>query len=212
MKKYATMYRDVGEDTPALIMIHGRGSSGDEFISFAPHLGVDDFSVLAPNAPDRRWYPYSFIAPVEENRPALDHSLALIDEAVQEIVGAGVPERGIAFLGFSQGACLALEYAARNARRYGGVIAFTGGLIGRDLEESRYGGNFDGTPVYIGTSDPDPHVPVTRVRESEKLLKSLGAEVEVQVFPNMGHGIVEEEIEKAKGVLENVRKWMKNVR
>ena len=183
-----------------MIMIHGRGSSGADFITFAPELEVDDFAVIAPNAPGRTWYPFSFMAPAADNAPHLENSLKIIGDIVDMGVENGVAHSDIYFLGFSQGACLTLEYAARNARRYGGVVAFTGGLIGAVLDPKKYAGNFDGTPIYLGTGNPDPHVPEERVQESASVLREMGGHVLVDVFTGMGHTIILEEIERANDI------------
>jgi phospholipase/carboxylesterase len=185
-----------------LVMVHGRGASAEDILSLAAHLPVNDFTLTAPQAPGNTWYPYSFIAPQEQNQPHLDNSLEIIDKIVKSAQAQGIANRDIIFLGFSQGACLSLEYVTRNARRWGGVIAFTGGLIGDKLEPANYSGDFNATPIYIGTSDPDPHVPVSRVRETEKILKTMNANIKVDVFANMGHTIIHEELKQAGTILQ----------
>jgi phospholipase/carboxylesterase len=193
-----------GDITPGkkvLIMVHGRGAGPEDILTLENHLEVKNFSLIAPRAAGNTWYPYSFLMPQSSNEPHLSNSLAMLNKIVTDVVSKGINAKQIFFLGFSQGACLSLEYAARNAQRWGGVIAFTGGLIGDRLARENYKGDFEKTPVYIGTSDPDPHVPLARVRETEKVLKEMNADVEVQVFPDMGHTIVMEEIERAKRIL-----------
>ena len=189
-------------ENPLLIMVHGRGASARDIISLADHLSVDNFTLIAPQATNHTWYPYSFLAPQNQNQPSLGNALEQLDEILEMAERAGVKSEKIFFLGFSQGACLALEFVARNAKRYGGVIAFTGGLIGDRITEENYEGSFEGTEIYIGTSDPDPHVPINRVKETEIVLKKMGAKVKVDIFPNMGHTIIQEEIDNAIRILK----------
>ncbi|MDR7369959.1 dienelactone hydrolase family protein [Flavobacterium aquidurense] len=185
----------------ALIMIHGRGADAHDIISVAKHLKVDDFALVAPQADNRTWYPYSFLVPIKENEPSLSKSLDAIQKVVAAIQQNGIEKENIYFLGFSQGACLALEYTARNAAKYGGIVAFTGGLIGDKVYENHYTGNFENTPVFIGTSDPDFHVPVERVNETEAILKKMGASVTKKIYENMGHTISQDEVDVANELI-----------
>jgi phospholipase/carboxylesterase len=178
----------------AIVMIHGRGAAPQDIISLKRYLNLDDVATLAPAATNNSWYPFSFMAPVQKNQPALDSALALIDDAVKEIEATGISAEHIYFAGFSQGACLTLEYTARHARKYAGIIALTGGLIGEKLEPDNYGGDFENTPVFISTGDPDPHVPVSRVEESIAVLKNLNAQVTSAIYPGRPHTISGEEI------------------
>ncbi|MBC6989597.1 alpha/beta hydrolase [Hymenobacter sp. BT491] len=187
--------------TKALILLHGRGGSPADILSLARHLHVSDFALLAPQATQNTWYPNSFLAPPAQNEPWLSDALAAVGRAVAEAETAGISKDNIYFLGFSQGACLTLEYVARHATRYGGVVAFTGGLIGDQLYATNYAGDFAGTPIFIGTSDPDFHVPVERVRASTKLLTGLGATVTERIYLNMGHTISQEEINVANSLI-----------
>lgn len=189
-------------ENPLLIMVHGRGASARDIISLADHLSVDDFTLIAPQATNNTWYPYSFLAPQSQNQPALGKALGQLEEIIKMAEKAGLASEKTFFLGFSQGACLALEFVARNTKRYGGVIAFTGGLIGDEIVEENYKGSFEGTEIYIGTSDPDPHVPVARVKETEIVLNTMGAKASVDIFPNMGHTIIQEEINNAIRILK----------
>jgi len=150
--------------------------------------------LIGPEASQNTWYPNSFIAPISSNQPKLNQALELINQAVELAKEKGIQPENIYFLGFSQGACLTLEYTSRNAQKYGGIVAFTGGLIGEELIRDHYKGDFENTPVFIGTSDPDFHVPVERVQETTKLMRELGAQVEEKIYPNMGHTITQEEI------------------
>ncbi|MCX2480786.1 dienelactone hydrolase family protein [Pedobacter sp. MC2016-15] len=182
----------------ALVMIHGRGASAQSIISLSSHLDLKDVAICAPQATNHSWYPTSFIAPVEENQPALDSALEIIGELVEDIIKAGIPEEKIYFLGFSQGACLTLEYVTRNAMKYGGVIAFTGGLIGEELNLENYKGDFAETTILITTGDPDAHVPVRRVRESAAIQEKMNGKMHVVVYPGRPHTITNEEIAIAK--------------
>jgi phospholipase/carboxylesterase len=185
----------------ALIMLHGRGGSAADILSLAPHLHVQEYALLAPQATQSTWYPYSFLAPPVQNEPSLSAALAAVGRAVAAAADAGIGPENTYFLGFSQGACLTLEYVARHAARYGGVAAFTGGLIGDRVYLDNYAGDFAGTPIFLGSSDPDPHVPAERVRASTALLTSLGAAVTEQIYPNMGHTISQPEIDLANQLI-----------
>jgi phospholipase/carboxylesterase len=181
----------------AIIMLHGRGGSAENIIALRRQLKLDDMAIFAPQATNGSWYPYSFMAPVLQNQPALNSALETIGRVVQRIEENGISSEHIYFAGFSQGACLSLEYAARNAKRYGGIIAFTGGLIGEELAESNYKGDFNGTPVFISTGDPDPHVPLSRVKESIALLERQNASVTFMVYPGRPHTILSGEFKLA---------------
>ena len=194
---------NINDPKKALIMIHGRGGSAQDIMGLAEYLKVNDYLLLGPEAEQNTWYPHSFIAPIISNQPNLDIALELIGEAVQIANEKGIENENIYFLGFSQGACLTLEYTSRNAKKYGGIVAFTGGLIGEKLHPDHYTGNFDGTKVFIGTSDPDFHVPVERVQESSKLMRELGAQVEEKIYPNMGHTISQDEIKTVNDTIFN---------
>jgi phospholipase/carboxylesterase len=187
----------------ALILLHGRGATAEDIMQLTSYLNLENFAILAPQATNYTWYPYSFLTPVTQNEPWLSSALQLVQEIVEEINAEGIANTEIYFAGFSQGACLTLEFVARNAQRWGGAVAFTGGLIGEEVNIERYRGNFEGTPIFIGTSNPDPHVPVTRVQETASLLKSLNASVTEKIYPNMGHTISEDEIDKANQLVFN---------
>jgi phospholipase/carboxylesterase len=185
----------------ALVLLHGRGGTAQNIISLAGEFNLTDIAIIAPQATNNSWYPYSFMSPVADNQPALDSALTVIHEAVNDIIAAGIAPANIYFAGFSQGACLTLEYVARNAQRYGGAIAFTGGLIGRELETANYKGDFARTPILLSTGNPDPHVPLTRVEESAAVLKDLGADVTVKVFNGRPHTIIQQEIDLANQLI-----------
>ena len=154
------------KDSKVLILVHGRGGSAEDILSLASYLNVDDFTLMAPQATNNTWYPFSFLMPTTQNEPWLSSALNLVKELTEELISKGVPYKNIYFAGFSQGACLTLEFVTRNGEQYGGVVAFTGGLIGDKIDTKNYKGDFKNTPVFIGTSDPDPHVPVERVHET----------------------------------------------
>lgn len=193
----------LGESDKVLILLHGRGAIAQGMADLIDPLDAGEFTVLAPQATGNTWYPYSFLAPREENEPWLSSALNLLRGLTEEIERKGIPSNHIYLLGFSQGACLTLEYVARHAKRWGGVMAFTGGLIGDQLDPRNYAGDFQGTPVFIGTGDPDPHVPVERVHESAALLKEMQAQVTVQVYKNRPHTISADEIIHAKRLLSS---------
>ncbi|ALL07409.1 phospholipase [Pedobacter sp. PACM 27299] len=197
-KNISTAGLPVNSVAKAIIFVHGRGASAEDILSLNQHLQVNDAALFAPQATNHSWYPYSFMAPVTENQPALDSALSVIKELVEEIEAQGIPQNKIFFVGFSQGACLTLEYVSRNAGRYGGVVAFTGGLIGEQLDLSNYSGDFNQTPILISTGDPDPHVPVSRVNESKKILEEMNAQVTVSIYPGRVHTISKAELELAR--------------
>jgi len=200
-KQIATAGTPLAQAKGALVLLHGRGGTARNIISLASEFNLTDFTIFAPQATNQSWYPYSFMAPVEENQTALDSALEVIGQTVEDIIAAGISADKIYFAGFSQGACLTLEYLARNAQPFGGAVAFTGGLIGEQLEMSNYKGDFAGTPILISTGDPDPHVPLSRVEESVSILKNLGAGVTLKVFKGRPHTILHKEIELANQLI-----------
>ena len=193
--------KKLSADSKVLILLHGRGGSAEDILSLSSYLDVKDFTLLAPQATGHSWYPYSFLAPPSQNEPWLSSALNLVKEMVGDLISKGISTENIFFLGFSQGACLTLEFVTRNANKYGGVMAFTGGLIGDKIYSENYAGDFQQTPIFIGSSSPDPHVPVERVHESTKILQHMSASVIEKVYPNMGHTINEDEIENANRIL-----------
>lgn len=193
-KQFITAGKELQANGKVLIMVHGRGASADDILTIAGYLNTNDFTLLAPQATNHTWYPYSFMAPVASNEPWLSSALSLLKEITGDLEKKGIRSEDMFFLGFSQGACLTLEFAARNAKKYGGVAAFTGGLIGDTIKTENYNGDFAGTPVFIGTSDPDPHVPVQRVNESAAVLEKMNASVTKKIYKHMGHTISQDEI------------------
>ncbi|MHC2990293.1 phospholipase [Pontibacter sp. HJ8] len=200
-KKVLTQGKPLDQTGKALVLLHGRGATAASILPLARELGADNFTLYAPQASSNSWYPYSFMAPVSQNQPALDSALELVDETVKGILAQGIAGKDIYLLGFSQGACLTSEYATRHAQRFGGLLIFTGGLIGEQVDTSHYTGNFDGTPVLITTGDPDPHVPVSRVDETVKILEEKGADVTKKIYKGRPHTILEEELELARQIL-----------
>ncbi|MBA2125911.1 phospholipase [Hyphomicrobium methylovorum] len=191
----------IGAARAAVIMIHGRGASAGGMLGLADAFGTTDVAYLAPQAPHGSWYPYSFLAPLEDNEPDLGQALNTISSAVAGVIRDGIPSDRIVLLGFSQGACLALEYAARNAQRYGGVVGLSGGLIGPDGTPRTYPGSLENTPVFLGCSDIDAHIPLARVEESASIMASLGGAVTKRIYPGMGHTIAQDEINHVQKIL-----------
>lgn len=185
-----------------VIMIHGRGASAQSILSLAAHFKPNDIAYIAPQASGNTWYPYSFLAPMENNEPGLSSALGVIGELVATLkTDHGFESRDIYLLGFSQGACLALEFAARNADQYGGVFGLSGGLIGPAGTPRDYEGSLNKTPVFLGCSDIDHHIPKERVLESGGVFEKLGADVTVQLYRNFGHSVNDEEIAFVNKVL-----------
>jgi predicted esterase len=173
-------------------------------LGFLPELGAEDVAAIAPQAAGNTWYPYSFLEPMEKNQPYLDSALLKLDTIVSELLARGVRSERIAFLGFSQGACLSAEFVARHPRRYGAVMVLSGGLIGPPGTPRDYSGSLEKTPAFLGCSDPDPHIPFERVRESAETLTRMGALVDLRRYPNMGHTVNEDEIEACRALLRQI--------
>ena len=184
----------------AVVCVHGRGASAADILSVADELQLPDVAYVAPQAAGHTWYPYSFLTPIEENEPWLGSALGVLASLVAGLEDAIAADR-IAILGFSQGACLTLEFAARHARRSAAVVAFSGGLIGPPGTPRDYAGSMGGTPLFIGCSDIDPHIPIGRVRESAVVFQGLGAEVDLRIYPRMGHTINDDEIGAVRALL-----------
>jgi predicted esterase len=190
----------------ALLMVHGRGASAQDILSLSMEVDQPGFAYLAPQAAGSTWYPYSFLEPVERNEPWLSSALSQLEQITGHLEQAGIPPERVILVGFSQGACLALEFAARNARRYGGIAGFSGGLIGDQLDHSRYQGSLAGTPVFLGCSNIDPHIPEKRVRESAQVLQRLGGEVNAQIYPGMGHTVNQDELDHLGEMMSGLAK------
>lgn len=194
MQKIYKAGKDLDQAEKVLIMLHGRGASAEDILSLASDLNVASYALLAPQATGNTWYPTSFMAPRSANEPFLSESLKVLSDLVEDLKTRGFISEQIYLLGFSQGACLALEFAASHAVHYGGIVALTGGVIGDHVDHRNYHGEFDGTPIFIGSSDPDHHVPVSRVKESTALLEGMGANVTEIIYEHMGHTISHSEI------------------
>ena len=180
-----------------MILVHGRGATAEDIMTIAPEVQTPGWAYLAPQAAGNAWYPNPFTAPIESNEPYLSAALDMLKRLLERVV-ATVPTERVVLLGFSQGACLTMEFAVRNARRYGGVVGLSGGLIGPDGTPRDYPGSFEGTPAFLGCSDVDPHIRKDRVEEAAEVFKRMGAEVTMRLYPGMGHTISEDEIEKVR--------------
>lgn len=189
----------------AMVMVHGRGADAADILGLAEELDAQGFALLAPEAAGYTWYPYSFMEPMEKNEPYLSSALAKLDSVLAMVAAAGIPPERTVLLGFSQGACLSLEYVARHAQRYGGVACLSGALIGPDGTPRDYPGSLDGTPIFLGCSDVDPHIPAPRVRESAEVLEKLGAAVTMRLYRGMGHTINRDEISAVNAILASAR-------
>jgi len=184
-----------------LIAIHGRGAGAEDIFALAKEVAPSEIAILAPQAAGNTWYPYRFLEPTERNEPYLSSALRVVADLIAELEENGIPTERVALLGFSQGACLALEAAARNPQRYAGVIGFSGGLVGPPGTSFDFTGSLNGTPVFIGSSDVDPHIPKERVEESAAALIRLGADVDARLYPGMGHTVNREELGAARSIL-----------
>jgi len=193
--------KPLSEAQKVIILTHGRGASAQSILPLAQELDLQDFAIIAPNATQGTWYPYGFMAPTDQNEPYLSSALAVLAGLRDQVLAAGFDTRQLYFAGFSQGACLTSEFIARHADAYGGAFIFTGGLIGEKLDPTRYQGNFEGTPIFIGSADPDFHVPVERVYATSNIFRSLGAQVTEKIYPGIGHTIIPDEILEANRIL-----------
>lgn len=194
----------------AVVLVHGRGADAASMLQLAAEIAPAntkawrETAFLAPQAPGFTWYPYSFLAPIAQNEPHLSRAFARLEEILLELKRLGLPPERVLLLGFSQGACLALEFAARNARRYGGMAGLSGGLIGPPGSVFNHPGDFAGTPVFLGCSDVDPHIPLARVQETTQMLERMGANVTERIYHSMGHTVNEDEIEFVRGMLADL--------
>lgn len=194
----------LAEASAAMVLVHGRGAGPRNILELAGALRHPGFAYLAPAAAGNTWYPYSFMADIAANEPGISSGLAVLDGLVTRVLDAGIPRDRIVLAGFSQGGCLMSEYAVRHAGRYGGVLAFSAGLIGPRGTEWPYDGDFAGTPVFLGCSDIDSHVPRDRVDESAEVFARMGATVEKRIYPGMGHLINDDELAFARSVVQDV--------
>ncbi|GAB3178627.1 alpha/beta hydrolase [Telluribacter humicola] len=200
----ATAGKRLEEAGRAMLMVHGRGASAQSILSLAEYFEADDMAYVAPQASQSTWYPYSFLAPMQQNEPGLSSGLEVVRSLVQRLHNEyGFAYENIYLLGFSQGACLALEYTARNPQRYGGVFGLSGGLIGPEGTPRNYEGSLEETPIFLGCSDIDSHIPKERVLESESTFKNMNANVLAKLYKNFGHSINDDEIKIVNNVLAN---------
>ena len=185
-----------------VILVHGRGGSAEDMLSLATEFGVNDVAYVAPEAAGRTWYPYSFLAPIEDNEPGISSGLRVLATLVDGLEREQIPPARVAVLGFSQGACLTLEFAARHPRRYAAIVGLSGAVIGPPGTPRSDAGSLDGAPVFLGCSDIDPHIPLARVHESAEVFRRLGASVDERIYPGMGHMVGKDEIEAIKALLK----------
>ena len=196
--------RPLAEAQAALILVHGRGATAASILELADYLPHPAVAYLAPQAAGNTWYPYSFLMPMEQNEPHLSSALARLASLLGDVARAGIPAERVVLAGFSQGACLASEFVARHAQRYGGLLVFSGGLIGPPGTPRAYEGTLAGTPVFLGCSDVDPHIPLARVNETAEVLARLGAAVDKRIYPRFGHTINRDEIDAAAALVATV--------
>jgi predicted esterase len=195
---------DLGQARAAMIMVHGRGASAEDILSLSDEFLDPSFAYVAPQAAGSVWYPHTFLSPMETNEPGISSGMSVLESIESRLNEGGIPSERIILLGFSQGACLVLEYAARHARRYGGVAGLSGGLIGPDGTPRDYPGSLGGTPVILGCSVMDPHIPRARVELTSRILESLGAAVTLRLYPQPGHSVNEDEIELVRKMVSSV--------
>ena len=188
----------------AMLMVHGRGARAEDILTLADELNQPGFAYVAPQAAGNTWYPNRFLVPLEQNEPWLSSALAFVGDTLPQIIKAGIPPERIILLGFSQGACLALEFAARHVRRYGAVVGLSGALIGPDDTPRDYPGSLEGTPIFLGCSDVDFHVPKERVDQTAEVLRRLGGDVTERLYPNLDHTVNQDEIDFVRGMMKTL--------
>lgn len=189
-----TAGRPLDKADAAVVMVHGRGASAESILTLADEFGRPEPAYVAPQAAGSTWYPYSFMAPIQQNEPYLSSALELLEAVLAKLEAEGIPPERTVLLGFSQGACLTLEFAARHAQPFGGLVALSGGLIGPPGTRRDYPGSFDGTPVFLGCSDRDPHIPEERVHESAEVFRRMDARVTERIYPGLGHTVNQDEL------------------
>ena len=191
----------LAEAAGAIILLHGRGASADDILGLGQAISPAGWALLAPQAAGHTWYPYSFLEPRERNEPYLSSALERVRTTVETALQAGIPAEKVVIAGFSQGACLSTEFVGRNPRRYGALLAFTGGLIGPLATPLALSGDLAGTPALLSSGDPDPHVPWARVAQSAELLTGIGGRVTLRRYPGRPHTVQAEEIDLARELL-----------
>lgn len=199
-----TSGKPLAEAKGAMILVHGRGATAQSILALGNELPHPDLAYLAPQAAGNTWYPHSFLMPLAQNEPYLSSALQRVGEVVAQVEAAGISAERIILGGFSQGACLASEFVARNARRYGGLLVFSGGLIGPPGARREYSGSLADTPIFLGCSDVDFHIPKERVMESAEVFRRLGAQVTAKLYPNLGHTIIEDELLYARQIVNDL--------
>ena len=198
---------DFEDAEAAIVLVHGRGATAQSIVQMGEEIHREGVALLAPQAAQRTWYPNSFLEPVEKNEPGRTSGLQAIEDAIDRANEADIPTERVLVLGFSQGACLSSEFVARNPRRYGGLVAFSGGLIGQEIDREDYTdveADLEGTPAFLGCSDRDPHIPEERVHETAAVLEDLNADATTRIYEGMGHGVNEDEIEFAAGMVDDL--------
>ena len=190
----------------AMIMVHGRGANAADILGLAREFTIPGFAFVAPEASGHTWYPYSFLSPIPNNEPGISSGLAVIGGIVANLSEAGMSAERVILLGFSQGACLSTEFAARHPQWFGGVIGLSGGLIGPPGTPRNYPGTLDGTPVFLGCGDVDPHIPKERVEESATVFERMGASVTLRLYPGMPHTVNQNEIDFVRALMESIVK------
>ncbi|GGN90705.1 MULTISPECIES: alpha/beta hydrolase [Haloarcula] len=188
----------------AMVLVHGRGATARSIVQMGQEVHRDGLALLAPQAAGNTWYPNSFLAPVEDNEPGRSSGLQAVGDAVETATEGDVPREKVVLLGFSQGACLASEFVARNPRRYGGLAALSGGLIGESVDPTEYEGDIERTPVLVGCSDVDPHIPLERVHETTEAFERLNGDVDERIYEGMGHGVNEDELDAVSELVADV--------
>jgi phospholipase/carboxylesterase len=194
----------LSDATAAAVLVHGRGATAQSIVQMGLDVHEEGLALLAPQAARNTWYPNSFLAPVENNEPGRSSGLQAVDDAVERAVEAGISRESVLVGGFSQGACLASEYVARNPRRYGGLAALSGGLIGETVDPQSYDGDVEGTPVFVGCSDVDPHIPIERVHATTEAFELLGGDVDERIYEGMGHGVNQDELDAVGDLVANL--------
>jgi len=198
--------RSLEECSGVMILLHGRGGSAEDMLSFIPRFSDRDFAYLAPQAKSGIWYPFSFLSPIGRNEPQVTLAVEFLARLVAELMRSGIEESKMMILGFSQGACLGLEFVARQPRAYGGVVGLSGGLIGESIDASNYGGSLQGVPVFLGCSDLDPHIPRARVEETAAVFERLGAEVTMKIYANLGHTVNGDETSRVRKMMGRIKR------
>ena len=202
----STAGEPLNEANAVLILLHGRGATAESMLPLAEAVGAGNFAVLAPQARGYQWYPQRFTAPKAQNEPSLTSALNTVENLLKKVNEAGIPTERVVIGGFSQGACLASEFVAQHPTRYGGLLVFSGGLIGEGeaVSAAAYSGSLADTPAFVGCSDVDPHIPLERVRETTQILNSLGANVAEKIYPGMAHTVIQDELEQARKLIDGV--------